>query len=109
MTKWITVLSTLLLAWGAPVLADTDQGGYGGHMHWMGDGWSHFVFGPVMMILALAAIVVLIVVVLRAVGPQKDSGSQAPGPEPLDILKERFARGEIDAEEFEARRKVLEK
>ena len=109
MVTRITALTALFLGWSAPVLADADQGGYGGHMHWMGEGWSHFVFGPVMMILVLAAIVVLIVVVLRAVGPQKDGGSQAPGPEPLDILKERFARGEIDAEEFEARRKVIKK
>lgn len=29
------------------------------------------------------------------------------GPSPLDVLAERFARGEIDAEEYEARRRVL--
>ncbi len=28
---------------------------------------------------------------------------------PLDILKDRFARGEIDKQEFEERRQVLEK
>ena len=30
-----------------------------------------------------------------------------PARDPLDILKERFARGEIDKEEFEERRRVL--
>jgi putative membrane protein len=30
-----------------------------------------------------------------------------PGRTPIDILKERFARGEIDKDEFEERRRVL--
>ena len=30
-----------------------------------------------------------------------------PGRMPLDILKERFARGEIDKDEYEERRRVL--
>jgi putative membrane protein len=32
---------------------------------------------------------------------------QPPTRTPLDILKERFAHGEIDKEEFEERRRIL--
>ena len=35
------------------------------------------------------------------------SQHSSPTRTPLDILKERFARGEIDKEEFEERRRVL--
>jgi putative membrane protein len=57
---------------------------------------------------ALVAVVVLLVRWLggpwQGTVPPHHSG---PGRTPLDILKERFARGEIDKEEFEERRRVL--
>lgn len=67
------------------------------------------IFGVLMMILFWGAIIVLIVVLVRWLsghtGPQH-SGTPAQKT-PLDILRERFARGEIDKEEFEERRKLL--
>ncbi len=30
------------------------------------------------------------------------------GPDPMNVLRERFARGEIDQDEYERRRRVLE-
>ena len=40
-------------------------------------------------------------VILRCMPPRR-------AKTPMDILKERFARGEIDKEEFEERRRILE-
>lgn len=77
---------------------------YGHHM-WDG-GW---FFGPVMMVLVIAAIVALVVLIVRWLGAS-GSGSTPATPEktPLDVLKHRFARGEIDQKEFEERRRALE-
>ena len=36
-------------------------------------------------------------------------GQRKPKDSPLDLLKKRFAAGEINAEEFEERKKILEK
>jgi len=68
------------------------------------------LFGPLMMILFVAAVVVVLRWLGGHVSPARGHAA-APGPPgrtPLDILKERFARGEIDKAEFERRRRVLE-
>ncbi len=62
------------------------------------------LWGWVVGILILAAIVIIIVRVVGRQGGEK----QAQGRAPLDILKERYAKGEIDQIEFEERKKHLE-
>ena len=53
-------------------------------------------------------VVVLVVLAVRWLGGSHGpSQPLSPTKTPLDILKERFARGEIDKEEFEERRRVL--
>jgi putative membrane protein len=66
-------------------------------------------FGPLMMIVVIAAVVAVVVLMVRWLGGSGYGAAPHPSPgrTPLDILKERFARGEIDKEEFEERRRVL--
>ncbi|MBR2813103.1 MAG: SHOCT domain-containing protein [Reyranella sp.] len=78
-------------------------------MMW-GGGWYGMIFGPLVMILVLAVIIALAVLLVRWLGgpwPGSAWHQAAPAHTPLDILRERFARGEIDKQEFEERRRVL--
>jgi len=100
-----TLLGTLTLPWLAWANV-AGEGTYGhGHMWGGGAGW---IFGPIMMILFVAAIVAVVVLIVRWLGGA--GGGAGGGAKPKaaqDILEERFARGEIDKEEFEARRQAL--
>ena len=78
-------------------------------MMW-GAGWYGMIFGPVFMILVLAVVIAAAVLIVRWLGgPWYGAPPHYPPPgrTPLDILKERFARGEIDKNEFEERHRVL--
>ncbi|MFQ5760100.1 MAG: SHOCT domain-containing protein [Acidiferrobacterales bacterium] len=91
------------------VTAAAHAQGYPGGGHMWGDwGWGHMIFGSLMMVLFWGGVIVVIVLLVRWLG----SGSTGAVPPPtgktaLDILKERFACGEIDKEEFEERRRLL--
>jgi len=85
--------------------------GWGPHMMGWGGGWYAMIFGPLFMILFLAVLVAVVVILVRWLGGswQREMPPHQFPPirTPLDILKERFARGEIDKAEFEDRRRVL--
>jgi putative membrane protein len=74
--------------------------GYG-HMMW-GGGFG--MFGGLMMLLFWGAIIALIVLAVR--GFSAGSGS-AGKSDAAEILRERYAKGEIDDEEFERRKTML--
>ena len=80
---------------------------YGPHMMW--GGYYGMFFGPLMMIVFIAVAVIVVVLLVRWLGgPGQGSALHSPPVKtPLDILKERFAKGEIDKEKFEERRRVL--
>lgn len=66
-------------------------------------GWGWLLFG----VLFLAVLVVGILFVVRAL-TDGDTRSGRTVSSALQILEERFARGEIDRDEFEEHRRALE-
>ncbi|KEZ75955.1 SHOCT domain-containing protein [Salinisphaera hydrothermalis] len=111
--KWAGVLAFLGTSVAAtPAWAQYGSGGlYGPGMMW-GGSWVGSIFGMVMMLLVFAAVIAFIVVAVRWLARQEDHhhATNAPPtgrPTALDILKERFARGEIDKKEFEEHKRHL--
>jgi len=95
----VAALPSLALAQGAP-------GYYADHMMW-GGGW--FLM-PLMMVFWFALLVGAVILIVRWLGA---SGRNEPrlgkaGSDAHDILRARFAKGEIDKAEFEERRALLE-
>ena len=96
-----------LISLGA-LAAGAGSAEYGHHGMW-GGGWGGMLFGLIMMLLVIAAIVAVVVLVVRVLARAGSGTAKPSGKTPTDILEERFARGEIDSEEFEERRRVLAK
>ena len=100
-----TLPGTLTLPWLA--WADVAGEGTHGYGHMWGGG-AHWIFGPIMMVPLVALIVALVVLIVRRLGGAGGGATQVAKPTAAqDILEERFARGEIDQEEFETRRQML--
>jgi putative membrane protein len=90
---------------------------------WGGGGWGWGLAGSLLSLLFILAVIVGIVLVVRALtgghshtGGQMTSGppqsgptlpTQAPPSPALRLLEERYARGEIDREEFLTRKRDL--
>jgi putative membrane protein len=73
-----------------------------------GWGWGGgMVFGPIFMIAGPILLIVLVVLLIRWLGNSHDI-PRVPIPTPRQILDERFAKGEINREDYETRRKALE-
>lgn len=79
---------------------------------WHDGGWGPgaWVAMGLMMLVFWSLVAALVVYVIRNLGHRPDTPARAEGPgqdQALHILDERFARGEIDAEDYRARRDLL--
>lgn len=75
------------------------------HGPWNGSWWAFGV--PLLWLLFLALIVLGVVLVVRSLSSGGRTQQLAEAGGALRILDERFARGEVDQEEYEKRRRVL--
>jgi len=108
-----------LSIWAVPALADSQPAGdaasSGAACAQVGPPWhhgwhGHGFFGPFVPVLAVIGAIAVVLWIARwaGLGPAARGGQRpAAGSRALDILEERFARGEIDKAEFEDRRKML--
>jgi putative membrane protein len=77
-------------------------------MYWgngMG-GWGYFLM-TVSMLLFWGLLIAGVVLLVRYVGRQTPPAPPAAGPDPRTVLAERFARGEINEDDYRQRLKVL--
>ena len=88
--------------------AHAQPAGMGPGMWSNGPGWGHMVFGSLMMLLFWGALVLAVVLAVRWIaGSHGDGESRSSRSRALTILEERFARGEIDKDEFQERKRAL--
>jgi putative membrane protein len=75
-----------------------------------GMGW-WMLWGGLMMVLFWGAIIAFVVWAVQSLGRRDDGHAQSgatPPRRPLEIAKERYARGEIGRDEFEQLKRDLE-
>jgi putative membrane protein len=101
------LLSCTMLPVGAR--AHLENGGWGmPGMHGWGMGWLGMLFGILFWVLIIVGLVYVIKFLIQTTSrhgePHEERNQASPA---LEILKERYARGEIDKPEFEAKKKDL--
>ena len=103
---WWMFVGVLLWLW--PVIASAQErpfeGGWGMHPMW--GVWGVWGIGMMLMMLSFWGVVIVgIVLGIRWLASQ---GTAPRSTDPaLDILRQRYARGEINKEEFEAKKRDL--
>ncbi len=66
-----------------------------------GPGWGWMIAGWIMMVVFWALVVAGIVALVRLLGGRSTPSARGPAEAPLDVLRRRYAAGELTKEQFE--------
>ena len=112
MAKVIGFMSLLVVGFlgTTPALAQPDRYSDWHMGRWLMEGWGMGWFGMIFMIIFWGLIIVGLLLLIRWL-IQNTSGKAhsgvSAGSKAMDILRERYARGEINRDEFESMKKDL--
>jgi putative membrane protein len=73
-------------------------------MGWFGGGFPMMVVGGIFMLVFWGLVIWLIILAIQKLSPGSKSSR---ADKPVDILRERYSRGEIDTEEYRQRLREL--
>lgn len=97
------MLIMAMAGWGAAAQWGPGESPWGWHMWWGAWGVGMLLFMLLFWVLLLAGIIALLRWTFGGTGAHAAAGGRA-----LEILKERYAKGELTREQFEAMRRDLE-
>jgi putative membrane protein len=111
-TNRITLLTVLSFFLALERAIAQDGSNYGGWCQapWMMGGWGMGWFGMIFMLVFWVLVIVGLVFLIKWLIQTTSSGKTEGriGPKVIDILKERYARGEISKEEFDTIKQDLQ-
>ena len=78
-------------------------------MGWYNDGvgWGGWIMMSLAMVAFWGLVIFAVVAIFRGTSRAPERGDRVTRPDPMQILDERFARGEIDEDDYHARQEVL--
>lgn len=72
-----------------------------------GTGWAGWLVMVVVMVAFWGLVILGVVAIFRGIGKTDEPVERTNRRDPMQILDERFARGELDLDEYHARQDVL--
>jgi len=76
-------------------------------MGWDGMGWGGWIVMTMTMLAFWSLVVFGVVAIFRGDRAARPGPQQSRGRDPMQILDERFARGEVEVDEYHARQQAL--